>query len=92
MEVWSGNGVGNVPRPSCGAGGTADILAAALQGGSDYGTVPPRNRFEVRVGGAGPWTVTPMMVDQSGGAFTADPSGVPYNLGWTAVTYCRYPA
>lgn len=92
MEVWSGNGAGNVPRPVCGAGGAADILAAALQGGSDYGTVPPRNRFEVRVGGTGPWTVTPMMVDQSGGAFTSDPSGVPYNLGWTAVTYCRYPA
>lgn len=90
MDLWSGNGVANVPVPVCGAGGVADISVAALQGGSDYGVLPPRNRFEVRVSGSGPWTVTPAMVDQDGGAYTSDSKGNPYALGWTATTFCRY--
>lgn len=90
VDVWSANGVANVPVPTCGAGGTPDISVAALQGGSDYGVIPPRNRFEVRVSGTGPWTVTPAMVDQNGNAYTSDPGGTPYDLGWTATTLCRY--
>jgi type II secretory pathway pseudopilin PulG len=89
-DIWSGNGVANVPQPTCGTSGTADISVAALQGGADYGVVPPRNRFEVRVSGTGPWTVTPAMVDPSGNAYTADTSGTNYDLGWTATTFCRY--
>jgi len=91
-DIWSGNGVGNVPAPHCGANGTPDVLVAALQGGSDYGVLPPRNRFEIRVAGTGPWTVTPAMVDQMGNASTSDSSGNPYSLGWSAATLCRYPA
>jgi type II secretory pathway pseudopilin PulG len=89
-EIYSGNGVANVPAPTCGTGGTMDISVAALQGGADYGTVPPRNRFEVRVTGTGGWTVTPQMVDQNGTGYTSDPLGNAYSLGWTATTFCRY--
>jgi hypothetical protein len=91
VDVWSANGVAAVPVPACGAGGTADISVAALQGGSDYGVVPPRNRFEVRVSGTGPWSVSPALVDQTGTAYTSDSLGNPYSLGWTATTFCRYP-
>jgi hypothetical protein len=91
VDVWSSNGVANVPAPACGSFGTPDISVAALQGGSDYGVLPPRNRFEVRVTGVGPWTITPSMVDQSGNAYTNDSGGNPYSLGWTATTLCRYP-
>ena len=89
-DMWSANGIANVPQPPCGPGGTADIAVAALQGGADYGTLPPRNRFEVRVSGSGPWTVTPALVDESGNAYTTNASGANYDLGWTATTFCRY--
>ncbi len=92
MDIWSGNGTGAVPNPACGLGGTPDIAVSALHGGADYGGVPPRNRFEFRVSGGGPWTVDPVMVDATGAAFSSDFSGATYNLGWTAVTYCRYTA
>lgn len=91
VDVWSGNGAANVPVPSCGTDGTADVSVAAIQGGSDYGSLPPRNRFEIRVSGTGPWVVTPTMIDQAGNYYTEDSSGVPYALGWTATTFCRYP-
>lgn len=92
MDIWSGNGASNVPVPVCGIGGIPDIQASALHAGADYGGAPPRNRTEVRVTGVGPWTVDPVMVDGGGAAYSASFMGTPYNLGWTAVTYCRYPA
>lgn len=90
MDLWSGNGSGVVPAPACGVGGTADVAVAALQGGADYGGVPPRNRFEFRVTGTGPWTVDPVLVDQSGSAYSSSFAGAAYALGWTATTYCKY--
>ena len=92
VALWSGNGAGVVAAPVCGAGGTPDIALAAVHGGSDYGGAPPRNRFEVRVVGAGPWSINPVMVDSVGTAWTTSFSGVSYDLGWTATTYCIYPA
>ena len=94
MELFSGNGQGNVATPTCGVGGTVDIAVAALQGGSDYGGLPPRNRFEVRVsapsGVPGFWTVSPVMAGSDGTGFATSFDGAAYNLGWTATTYCKY--
>jgi len=90
MELYSGNGEGNVPAPPCGTGGVMDIVVSALQGGSDYGGLPPRNRFEVRVSGAGPWTVQPVLTDSSGTGYLTSFGSEAYNLGWTATTYCKY--
>lgn len=92
MDVWSGNGNGSVPQPICGINGTPDISVAALQGGADYGGAPPRNRFEFRVSGSGPWTISPVMVDGTGTAYGTGFGGASYDFGWTATTYCRYAA
>lgn len=89
-ELWSGNGPAAVPAPSCGVNGVPDITVSAVHSGADYGGAPPRNRFELRVTGAGPWSVTPVLVDETGSAFTSSFSGSAYSFGWTATTYCRY--
>lgn len=89
-EIWSGNGSATVPAPSCGPNGTPDIAAGAVHTGADYGGAPPRNRFELRVAGSGPWTVSPVLVDQSGNAYGSGFTGADYQFGWTATTYCRY--
>lgn len=92
MALWSGNGSAAVPAPVCGAGGTPDIAVAPLHSGADYGGVPPRNRFEMHVTGVGPWNLDPMLVASDGTAYLAGFTGTPYNFGWTATTYCQYPA
>lgn len=89
-ELWSGNGPATVPAPSCGVNGTPDIAAGAVHTGADYGGSPPRNRFELRVAGSGPWTVSPVLVDESGNAHASSFTGADYQFGWTATTYCRY--
>jgi hypothetical protein len=90
MELFSGNGPATVEAPICGTDGTMQIVVSGLQGGSDYGGLPPRNRFEFRVAGAGPWNIDPVMTDSSGSGSDTSFSGSAYNLGWTATTYCRY--
>lgn len=96
MALWSGNGAATgasaVPVPSCGVGGVPDISVSALQTGADYGGVPPRNRFEIQVLNSGPWDVIPVLVDLSGAAHSDSFTNGPYNFGWTATTYCQYPA
>jgi len=91
MALWSGNGSASVPTPACGVGGTPDITVAALQSGADYGGLPPRNRFEIRVTGSGPWNLDPVLVDTSGTGYSTSFTAVPYSFGWTATTYCQYP-
>ncbi len=90
IDVWSGNGNGIVPSPVCGTGGAPDVSVAGLQGGADYGGSPPRNRFEFRVSGTGPWTISPVLVDAAGNAYGTNFTGTNYDFGWTATTYCRY--
>lgn len=90
IDIWSGNGNGVVPAPACGTGGLPDVSVSGLQGGADYGGAPPRNRFEFRVTGSGPWSVSPVMVDPSGNSYGSNFAGASYDFGWTATTYCRY--
>lgn len=91
--VLSGNGQQTIGVPSCGSGGIPEISVAPVHTGADYGGEPPRNRFELRVAGAGSgWTVTPVLVDGNGGTHQASFTGVPYQFGWIATTYCNYGA
>lgn len=92
MALWNAKGAAVVPAPACGVGGAPDIIVTPLQSGADYGGSPPRNRFEAQVTGAGPWTVNPVLVDTAGTSSSSSYAGAAYNFGWTATTYCLYPA
>jgi hypothetical protein len=90
MQLWNAAGPAIVPTPSCGTGGTPDIIVTPMQTGADYGGAPPRNRFEAQVTGTGPWSVNPVLKDTTGASSSTDFTGAAYLFGWTATTYCDY--
>lgn len=91
VATTSGSGAGVIPAPTCGAGGTADLLVMPLETGADYGGLPPRNRYTMKVTwtGAG-WNVNPVLVDNFGGSSSVSYDGVAYQFAWVASTLCNY--
>lgn len=91
IATYSGNGAGTVPAPSCGTGGSPDVALSPLEAGADYGGSPPRNRFSLVTSWTGSgWSVSPVLVDSNGNAYSSSFTGTAYSFAWMATTLCNY--
>jgi len=93
MGLYPGTGVGTVAAPTCGTGGSVQIVVTPQETGSDTGGTPVRNRFSFVISYASStWTISPVLIDSADATYTSDFSGTAYGFNWVATTFCSYGA